>query len=97
MSMRPNEHLHPAVDPAGSTAAIVGVVFGAAAVIAALIISGYLAIAVSIIGLLASFTARARIDPPGRLVTTAVVLNIIALALGVSAQLMKAMVSAFGG
>ncbi len=97
MSMQPNEHLVPAVDPAGSTAVIVGVVFGGAAVISALIINGYLAIAVSIIGLFASFIARSRLGPSRRLVTTAIALNSVGLVLGVVAQLMKAIIVAFGG
>jgi hypothetical protein len=67
------------------------VLLGGASTITALLISGYWAMGLGALGLPLAFAARSRSHATGRtgLATTAVVLNILGLALGLSAQLMK--------
>lgn len=87
-----------AADSTASTLGVFGVLLGAASTIAALFISGYWGMGLGVVGLPLSFAARSRSRVTGRtgLATTAVVLNILGLTLGLTAQLMKLYVMSRG-
>lgn len=80
-------------ESAASALGTFGLLLGAASTVAALIISGYWAMGLGAVGLPLSFAARSKMRAsaggPTGLATTAVTLNIIGLALGLAAQLMK--------
>lgn len=85
-------------DAAATTLGTFGVLLGGASVLAAMFVSGYWGMGLGAVGLPMSFVARSRAQPTGRtaLATTAVALNILGLALGLSAQLMKLYVMSRG-
>lgn len=86
-----------AADPAVATLGTFGVVLGVASTVTAMFIGAYFAIALAVIGLPLSFIAKSRAAGASGLATTAVVFNILGLALAVMALMMKAFVMSRGG